>query len=67
MTQTTTTDTAAQARNLAAKYEVMALDVAAELRTLRPYSDPGAYLALSDRLAELRRWVGILEGYGAAA
>jgi len=58
---------AAQSRDLAAQYATEAETVAAELRSFRPYSDPGAYLALSDRLAELRRWVGILEGYGAAA
>ena len=62
-----TTDTAAQSRELAAQYAAEAETVAAELRTFRPHSDPGAYLALSDRLAELRRWAGILEGYGAAA
>jgi hypothetical protein len=62
-----TADTAAQARNLAAQYATEAEAVAAELRSFRPHSDAGAYLALLDRLAELRRWVGILEGYGAAA
>jgi hypothetical protein len=62
-----TTATAAQCRDLAAQYTTEAVAVAAELRSFRPHSDPGAYLALSDRLAELRRWAGILEGYGAAA
>ena len=63
----TTTDAAAQARNLAAQYAAEAEAVAAELRTFRPHSDPGAFLALSDRYVELRRWTGVLEGYGAAA
>jgi hypothetical protein len=59
--------TAAQSRDMAAQYAAEAVAVAAELRTFRPHSDPGTFLALSGRLAELRRWVGILEGYGAAA
>jgi hypothetical protein len=62
-----TAATAAQSRELAAQYATEAEAVATELRSFRPLSDPGAYLALSGRLAELRRWVGVLEGYGAAA
>jgi hypothetical protein len=60
-------NTAAQAQALAAQYTAEAQAVAAKLRTFRPHSDPGSYLELIRRLEDLRRWVGILKGYGAAA